>query len=270
MSAHSDREVQFARRQYASGDIAFDRRADALALRNKLRREYERRSSEQDPMACGRCGKELVRCLAKQDVTDCCYHRGELCATRKSRGVGVLRWSCCHLTGEGATGCQRGGRHKYEAIHPTFEDWFEHWATVTGQGSTHVHVPLQKETHSKGGLCRLPPALCWCLIDGILARVAAIPRDQVRHAAVPRAQTKTSASSATGEAEVVNDHRLLPPRARWVLTCQRAAWAYCQHRRLGQDSPASLLSPDIAAKVRMIDIARRLRRLANHSCLNCI
>ena len=142
MSAHSDREVQCARRRYASGDIAFDRRADALALRNKLRREYERRSSEQDPMACGRCGKELVRCLAKQDVTDCCYHRGELCTTRKSRGMGVPRWSCCQLTGEGATGCQRGGRHTYEAIHPTFEDWFEHWATVTGQGSTHMCMPL--------------------------------------------------------------------------------------------------------------------------------
>jgi hypothetical protein len=130
MSEDSVRGAQLARRQYASGDNAADRRADAMALSNKLRCEYEHRSLEQDPMSCARCGKELVRCLTQQDVTDCYYHRGGLCAARSSS---VPRWSCCQLS-ESATGCQRGGRHKYEAVHPTFDSWFDNWATATGQG----------------------------------------------------------------------------------------------------------------------------------------
>lgn len=144
MSEDSVRGAQLARLQYATGDNAADRRADALALSNKLRCEYEHRSLEQDPMSCARCAKELVRCLTKQDVTDCYYHRGKLCAARNSRGVGVPRWSCCQL-GEGAAGCQRGGRHKFEAVHPTFDSWFDNWATATGQGIAPMRVPSVQE-----------------------------------------------------------------------------------------------------------------------------
>ena len=274
MSVNSVRATQLAWLHYASGDNAADRRADALALRNKLRHEYEHRFLEQDPMACARCGKELVRCLTKQDVTDCYYHRGELCATstRNSRRAGVPRWSCCQLTGEGATGCQRGGRHKYEAIHPTFDYWFDNWATATGQGIdvARMRAPsaMSLETHR---------ANVWVFAMGLFSplvvpngrcsqNAAAIPRDQVRNAAVLRAEDSSSVSSC-GEGQVVDGHRLLPPRVRWVLTCQRAAWACCQHHRLGQGSPAFRLPPDLAAKVRSVDDRSSLA--THHFCLDC-
>ena len=274
MSVNSVRATQLAWLHYASGDNAADRRADALALRNKLRHEYEHRFLEQDPMACARCGKELVRCLTKQDVTDCYYHRGELCATstRNSRRAGVPRWSCCQLTGEGATGCQRGGRHKYEAIHPTFDYWFDNWATATGQGIdvARMRAPsaMSLETHR---------ANVWVFAMGLFSplvvpngrcsqNAAAIPRDQVRNAAVLRAEDSSSVSSC-GEGQVVDGHRLLPPRVRWVLTCQRAAWACCQHHRLGLGSPAFRLPPDLAAKVRSVDDRSSLA--THHFCLDC-
>jgi hypothetical protein len=195
-----------ARLRYASGDNAADRRVDALALRSKLRREYERRPVDQDKLECARCGKPLVRCLARTDVTNCYYHRGELCDGRARRVPGAPRWSCCHLAAD-STGCQLGGRHSYVAVHPTFDSWFASWATTTGQG---------------------------------------IARDQVRQAAVLDRSTN---GHACDDDDAADGHHCLPPRVRWVLTCQRAAWVRCQHRRLGQGSPAYGLSPDLVAQV---------------------
>ena len=73
--ARPSRPQLLARLRYASGDLASDRRADALALRPKLRAEYESRPAGQDPMRCEQCGKELARCLADGDATNCCHQK---------------------------------------------------------------------------------------------------------------------------------------------------------------------------------------------------
>jgi hypothetical protein len=135
-------------------------------------------------------------------VTNCSYHRGELC---DGSGRQAAHWSCCRGA-EDAAGCQLGGRHAYLAVHATFESWFDAWATVTDR---------------------------------------ATPRDQVREAAAELAK-----GGGAGTAEALGKgHRLLPPRVRWVLARQRVALASSQNPRLGRDSPAFRLAPDLVAQV---------------------
>ena len=191
--------------RFASGDVAADRRADALVLRGKLRREYDRRRRDQDGMQCSRCAKPLARCLAQRDVTNCCYHRGELCV---GAGRQAAHWSCCRGA-EDTVGCQLGGRHAYLAVHSTFESWFAAWATVTDR---------------------------------------AMPRDQVREAAAELAKGGGATGAEVTEGIDRGSH-LLPPRVRWVLAQQRMALACCQNHRVGHDSPAFRLPPDLVAQV---------------------
>ena len=47
---------------------------------------------------------------------------------------------------------------------------------------------------------------------------------------------------------VVLTAQLARAGARWVMACQRLAWACCQHRRLGGQSSAFRLAPDLAGK----------------------
>ena len=153
--ARPSRPQLLARLRYASGDLASDRRADALALRPKLRAEYESLPAGQDSMRCEQCGKELARCLADGDATNCCHHRGALEPPSAPPGTARL-WSCCQGA-EASVGCQLGGSHAYRAVHATYDSLFVAGAATSSASSTLQRLADKHQLADAGPLPHLPP-----------------------------------------------------------------------------------------------------------------